>query len=70
MVKGFCIHISLYITNFLRLCPTCNKYQICANWQRCEKCNNKYCSPCSVKKLNNCYNDYETISVICNECLK
>ena len=70
MVKRFDKYLSRYILEFLRLCPACNNYQMCRNWQRCDKCNNNYCSPCSKKKLNNCYNHYETISVICDECLQ
>lgn len=70
MVKGFCIHISRYITSFLRLCPRCKKYEIYYTYQTCEKCKQIYCYTCSKKNLNIYGNEYETISVICNECLK
>ena len=68
MVKRFDKYLSRYILEFIRLCSACKKYQIYYNYQSCDKCGQMYCYTCSGKTLNNCCNDYETISVICNEC--
>mgnify|MGYP006883063145 CR=1 FL=1 len=60
--------IILYVTDYLELCSQCKKYQIYDFYQPCEKCRTSFCFYCARNDLNHCYNNCETISLLCGKC--
>ena len=59
-----------YISEFLKLCDKCNKYNYHNYfYNTCEKCREVYCDLCRSNLTLN-YNNYETMSYYCLECDK
>ena len=56
-----------YLTEYLKLCSHCNKYDIFSYEQTCCFCKIFYCSECKYKLKRN-YNHYETTSNYCYIC--
>ena len=56
-----------YITEYLKLCSHCHKYDIYNYRQICCFCKIFYCSECKHKLKRN-YNHYETTSNYCEIC--
>ena len=60
-----------YISEFLKLCDNCNKYDYYNYFlNTCGICKKTYCSSCCKNNLRLNYNDYETMSYYCIECNK
>ena len=68
MVRPFDPYLSKYITDYLRLCNHCNKYQLYHCYQSCETCRSSFCIYCARKGLKHCYNNHETLSLLCSKC--
>lgn len=60
--------IILYVTDYLRLCNHCNNYQLYHCYQSCEICRSCFCIYCARNNLNHCYNNYETLTLLCCKC--
>lgn len=56
-----------YITEYLKLCSHCHKYDIYNYQQTCCFCKIFYCNECKHKLKRN-YNHYETTSNYCEIC--
>ena len=65
--KRFDPYLIRYITEYLKLCNHCDKYDIYNYQQSCCFCKIFYCSYCKDKLKRN-YNHYETISNYCEIC--
>ena len=60
-------YVLKYITDFLKLCKKCNKYDIYNNKKQCSICNDFYCSDCKINLID-VYGFYK--SKYCIECNK
>lgn len=55
------------ITDYLKLCGDCDKYDINNYNHICISCKKFHCNICATKLIRN-YNDYETTSNYCKTC--
>lgn len=60
-------YVYRYITDYMKLCSHCNKYDIYKYEQTCCFCKIFYCTECTSKLTRN-YNHYETTSNYCEIC--
>ena len=63
----FDFYVSKYITDYLKLCKKCNKYDSYHYNKTCCFCKKFYCSKCE-DQLHRNYNYYETTSNYCSIC--
>ena len=67
LISRFDPYLIRYITEFLKQCVHCKKFDYLSWEQSCEICKKFYCPNCKHKLIRN-GNNYETTSNYCSEC--